>query len=236
MKNLIVFDFDQTIVNTDTDYELFKLLPEPLYTQFINTDYYSENYTWTEHMNKFYKLLKQQGYDIKKKKKCLNTFELAPKFKELFNYLQLNKNQFEIYILSSACDFSIEYLLNKFNIKNLFDGLLCNKVKEDEENMLILKQSAIDENCELCYPNQCKYKLFYDSFNEKINTYNNIIYVCDGGNDFCIARKLNAKDYLMIRKNYRLDKILNKHNSEVQCKKYKWENGEDIINILKTLN
>ena len=53
----------------------------------------------------------------------------------------------------------------------------------------------------------------------KIFFFDKIYYICDGINDYCLARNLENKDQLLIRKNYGL--VNN------------WNNGFDIINFFK---
>ena len=59
----------------------------------------------------------------------------------------------------------------------------------------------------------------------------------DGGNDLCLSKKLSEKDYVFPRKNYKLYKLLFNENkkNEIKANIYPWQNGQEIIDILETL-
>jgi pyridoxal phosphate phosphatase PHOSPHO2 len=67
--------------------------------------------------------------------------------------------------------------------------------------------------------------------------YERIIYFGDGGNDLCLSQRLTENDFVFPRKNYKLYKLLFNENkkNEIKAKIFPWENGKEIIDILKTL-
>ena len=73
--------------------------------------------------------------------------------------------------------------------------------------------------------------LFFEDFIKNKQTgFDKVFYVADGGNDFCLSKKLGINDIIFPRKNYSLYKILYYKNgkNEVKAKIVSWENGNGI--------
>ena len=93
-------------------------------------------------------------------------------------------------------------------------------------------------DCDKCNPCSCKNNEFKEfSSTHDMNNYDKIIFICDGYNDICLAKNLGKNDITMARKDFALHKQLKENNSinNLNCKFEVWENGNDIINILKSL-
>lgn len=107
-------------------------------------------------------------------------------------------------------------------------------------NNFLSSENGIDKNCDFCFPSGCKYRVFKNYFSDdKIEQYSNVVFVCDGHNDFCVAKNFSENNYLFIRKNFTLDKMLNseKYKNIVKCKNiFKWENGDELIEYFKKEN
>jgi pyridoxal phosphate phosphatase PHOSPHO2 len=69
-------------------------------------------------------------------------------------------------------------------------------------------------------------------FND-INHFDHVIYIGDGGGDYCATAKLRSCDYIFVRKEYCLDKILrqNKINANI----HKWSNGKELLQCFKNV-
>ena len=63
------------------------------------------------------------------------------------------------------------------------------------------------------------------------------MFICDGYNDYCLSKNLSENDVVFVRKNFGLDNILNNEEkkNKIKCNIKFWENGFNIINILKDL-
>ena len=69
-----------------------------------------------------------------------------------------------------------------------------------------------------------------------MNEYDKIIFICDGFNDICLAKNLGKNDITLARKDFAFQKNINENNlvKDFNCKVDFWENGNEIINYLKS--
>ena len=67
--------------------------------------------------------------------------------------------------------------------------------------------------------------------------FDKIYYICDGVNDFCLARNLKSDDELLIRNNFTLDKYLYQDGfvKNIKSNINKWNNGFDIIKFFQNI-
>jgi pyridoxal phosphate phosphatase PHOSPHO2 len=79
-----------------------------------------------------------------------------------------------------------------------------------------------------------------DNFFEKHKreSYNKVIFIGDGSNDFCFSKHLNENDILFPRKNFSLYNILYNDNkkNKIKAEIHPWENGIQIVDVLKKLD
>jgi 2,3-diketo-5-methylthio-1-phosphopentane phosphatase len=234
-KICVLIDMDNTLVEKDTDEVQFTLFPKIEYEKFLKEKFI----TWTERMNTFYKRIIKYGKTLDDIKEILNNMIFTPKIKNFLNYLHSNPDKYDLYILSGATSLSVNCILNSKHIKDYFIHVITNNLVIDGDNFLY-SENGIDKNCDFCFPSGCKYRVFKNYFSDdKIEQYSNVVFVCDGHNDFCVAKNFSENNYLFIRKNFTLDKMLNseKYKNKVKCKNiFKWENGDELIEYFKKEN
>ena len=62
-----------------------------------------------------------------------------------------------------------------------------------------------------------------------------IFFICDGRNDFCLARHLNYNDILFVRKNFKLYHKLFDNKDDcynLKCKIVPWDSADEIIHYI----
>ena len=234
-KYLLIFDFDQTIVDEDSEYEQVKMaLSEEEYNKMIEMDYY-------DGFNYYFKRLKEKGLTLKDLHSILEKLELSPKMKELFSYLSKNKSKYDIIILSSYIDYSIKHILKAHGFLDLFDDFLCNRAEmknNKSQQLLYVPRDQFPHKCDICNPSQCKSCELEKYLNKKNKKYEKILFVCDGSNDFCPTKKILKKgDIVFPRAEHSLIKLLSKKNvkNEITCEIFPWKNADEIITKLKEL-
>ena len=236
-KNLLIFDMDQTISDLDTEFSCVEKYAPDLFKE-MNGDLYVKDH-WIEFNNYIYKRMKDNNVSWEQISKYYQEMKLSPKFEELFKYIKNNISQYDCLIVSGNNEIVVNIILESHKIKDCFKDILCNKSFIDKENYIkIVSINEKYEHCKDCSPFLCKSLIMEDYFKEKdINQYDKILYLADGGNDFCLSKKLREKDYVFPRKNYTLHKKIFKENkkNEIKANIYSWENGEEIIDILKKL-
>ena len=173
-KHLFIFDFDQTIIDLDSEFSMVEKLAPDLYKEYNGDLYVKEN--WIEFNNYIYTRIVQNGYTYEDVRNYLQSLKLSPNMKELFNYLKQNKDKYEVIILTGNNDQVVDIVLSSHKIKDCFAHILCNKSIRDEKN--IFKIWAINdkyEHCENDKPFLCKSLFFEDFMKDKKDNYDKIL-------------------------------------------------------------
>ena len=227
-KTLVILDFDNTLVDIDVDWEIVKyFLPET--AKSLPDDFYQKN-DWLKFMQDNYIEMKKKGYNINDINNLITSFTLTQNFKDLCTYLGNNKDKYYNIILSGSTEHNIRTILRANNIEHYFDEIICNRSIFDENKILKLIPVGFGHNCMDCNKNQCK-TYIYNKFLE--NKFNKIIFICDGSNDLCLAKRLKKNDILYARIAHKLYNILHKNKNVVNCDIQFWQNGKDIYNKLE---
>ena len=162
--------------------------------------------------------------------------------KELFDYLRKNKSKYEMLILSGDIDYSINQVLKYHGFLDLFDDFILNKAiiqDEKSERLIFVPKDQFPHSCDLCISCQCKgleLKKYLEKNKDK--KYSKIIFVCDGGNDFCPSKKILKKgDIVFPRVEHGLCRKLyeKKLINELVCDVYPWKSADEIIDKLEKL-
>ena len=231
-KNLLIFDFDETLMNKDTEYEVANMmLSKEEYDKIVEWD----KIDYYDTFNYFFKRIKEMGLTLEDYNKNLEKCELSPKMKELFDYLRKNKSKYEMIILSGDIDYSIKHVLKYQGFLDLFEHFIVNKCEiqpDNAERLIFVPRDQFPHECNLCLFSQCKgleLKKYLEKNGEK---YNKIIFVCDGKNDFCPSKKILRKgDIVFPRVGHGLYIKLFEQNliSELVCDVYPWKSADEII-------
>ena len=154
--------------------------------------------------------------------------------KELFDYLENNKERYDVVILSSGYYYQIKTVLSYNRMLKPVKEIISTHSKI-EGNIVKVFQLK-DFYCNICNPCQCKsceIKEYYKK--NKRENYGKVIFVCDGGNDVCLAKDLNENDILFPRKDFALYRKLDNEGlkNELKCEINPWVDGYEIISFLK---
>ena len=237
-KYLLIFDFDETLVDQDSEYGIANMiLSKEEYHKIVEWD----KIDYYDTFNYFFKRLKEMGLTLEDYDKYLEKLELSPGMKELFNYLRQNKSKYEMIILSGDIDYSIKHILKYHGFLDLFDHFILNRCQiqpETSERLIFVPRDQFPHKCNLCISSQCKGLELKKYLEEKGEKYNKIIFVCDGGNDFCPSKKILRKgDIIFPRVEHGLCKKLFEQNlrNELVCDVYPWKSADEIISKLKEI-
>ena len=233
-KTLCVFDVDRTITNEDSmdvtsryllTYEQIELLDEAA-EKYIN---------WCDTLNFFFQLVKSNGKGIEEIKNSLSKVDLTKGMKRLFNYLRRNDDKYDLIIISSGNIFCINEMLKFNQIDDLIKEIIANRTKVIDDTLII--SEANSHNCDKCCPSICKkneLEIYFEKYPRE--NYERVIFICDGYNDICLAKNLGKNDVTLARKNFAFHKSIDENNliKDFNCKVDFWENGNEIINYLKS--
>lgn len=233
-KNLVIFDFDQTIAFYDALFFLFPLVYTKEEEDKLLENEETKNYV--DLFNLFFNDAKKSNISLLQIDEKLKQLEFSPGMMELLNYLRDNKQKYEVIIISSNCTYLIDKILEFHQISDLFSVIYCNPSKIENETIVVSQKEF--HNCKLCNPCQCKRKEINHFFKEKgRENYDKIFFIGDGGNDLCLAETLSESDVTFPRINYNLyKKILMPENaSKIHCKIVPWNNGLEVKDYLAKL-
>ena len=235
-KSLIIFDFDKTITQNDTFEEQIQLLNSKEAEDDLLRRVYDEN--WASVMAETYERFYDMKITIQDINKYIDKVEINKGMKELFNFLKDKKDKFLLVIFSAGHLYQVNRVLEKNNLTNFFDDIVAFNSYVKDGKIIIDKPKEF--SCDRCMGvGQCKtqeFNILKNKYEKKNIFFDKIYYICDGENDFCLARNLKKDDELLIRKAFSLDKYLYNKGfiKDIKCDVVKWNNGFDIINFFES--
>ena len=230
-KTLIIFDFDKTLSLKDVFEEQRFLLPSKEEQEEIMEKLEYEN--WTLLMSSFYEKIYDLNITISDINNCIDKIEYISGMIELLKYFYENKNKYSLIILSAGHYIQVLRMLERFNLANFFDEIITIPSHIENGKIIITQDHKYD--CDICNAGQCKtyeYNLLIDKFKKNKNIiFNKVYYICDGLNDYCLARNLKENDVLLVRKGFTLYKGLYNEGmiNNIKCKISYWNDGYEII-------
>ncbi|CAN8292806.1 unnamed protein product [Cochlearia groenlandica] len=228
---IIVFDFDKTIIDVDSDnWVVDELGFTDLFEKLLPT------MPWNSLMNRMMKELHEHGKTIDEIKQVLRTVPIHPRVISAIK--SAHALGCELRIVSDANTLFIETIVEHLGISELFSEINTNPGFVNEHGRLIVSPytSSSSHGCSLCPPNMCKgliIERIQDSLTkEGINNNKTIIYVGDGAGDYCPSLKLKTEDYMMPRKNFPVWDLINQNQKLVKATVKDWTDGESMEKIL----
>jgi len=211
---LLVFDFDHTITDLNTDVEVQKLAPGgeiPASSEMRGL--YSDK-GWTEFMGAVFSLLHENGVSKEDILSLMAGLELTPNMESL---LQRSVEQLAatIIIISDSNTEFIRHILEARRLAHLVDRVFTNPASWTEDGRLTIGPYHHQESCTLSTKNLCKGQIMEDYLQSCGKSFTHICYVGDGKNDFCPSLRLAEEDVTCVREGYSLQKyIQNKMEGE----------------------
>jgi pyridoxal phosphate phosphatase PHOSPHO2 len=246
MRNLVVFDFDHSFIDSDSDHAIVdRFIANG--DEFIREMYHVENMQWTDLMHHAMGEIHKSGITPNDIKLELSKLPLSPSMIELVELVKKAENGSDLLILSDANTVFIEELLLAHNIRHYVDKIITNIAEFDDSGRLHISRLMgpnESHNCSLgtCAVNICKglelEKYIHGTLN---NQYSRIIYVGDGKNDFCPITKLRESDYAFVRTERALEtimrgchgdnegKLVHESGAVIRAKVLYWKLAENLL-------
>ncbi|KAL6496986.1 hypothetical protein OROGR_028915 [Orobanche gracilis] len=227
---VIVFDFDKTIIELDSDnWVVDELGATDLFNELIPT------MPWNSLMDRMMRELHAQGKSIEEIKEVLRRVPIHPRIVPAIK--KAHALGCDLRIVSDANMFFIETIVDHLGIKNYFSEINTNPSYVDENGRLRISPyvdfQTFPHGCPRCPPNMCKGMII-----ERIQASlakeekKRIIYLGDGVGDFCPSLKLNEGDFMMPRKNFPIWDLVCENRTTLRAEVHGWANGEDMETIL----
>ncbi|XP_022531118.2 pyridoxal phosphate phosphatase PHOSPHO2 isoform X2 [Astyanax mexicanus] len=238
MKTLVVFDFDHTLVDDNSDTWVIRCAPEQSLPAWLKNSY--EKGRWTEYMGRVLSYLRDQSVQPDTIRSVMETIPFTDGMVELLTFISQSKSEIDCIIVSDSNTLFIDWILQARGLKNAIDSVFTNPASVNNEGCIGV-QCFHSHQCDHCPVNLCKQKVLSDFTENQANSgihYQAVCYVGDGGNDFCPVKVLKETDLVMPRKGYTLEKLLLKASSENVALKPQvvpWSNGNEILEQLQKL-
>ncbi|XP_067891486.1 pyridoxal phosphate phosphatase PHOSPHO2 [Heterodontus francisci] len=237
MKSLLVFDFDHTIVDGNSDTWVVRCTPEKKLPDWLRKTYDGKH--WNEYMQRVLAYIGDQGIKESEMKQVMQSMPIIPGMVDLLKFICQSKDQVDCIIISDSNTIFINWILEVINSTLAFDSILTNPATFDEESHLTIKNFHF-HNCPQCPDNLCKKKALADFVADQLKIgvqYKKTIYTGDGGNDLCPIKGLKKCDIAMVRKGYKLEKLIHEmvdgNSGSIQPSIMIWSSGEEILSYLK---
>lgn len=191
---------------------------------------------WNSLMDRMMEELHLQGKTIEDIVNCLKRVPLHPQIVSAIK--SAHALGCDLKVLSDANQFFIETILKNHGVYDCFLEIITNPTGVDEEGKLRIfpyHGSAVPPHgCNLCPPNLCKGFVVnqMQTSTSEDGKKQVIIYIGDGGGDFCPTLKLGEEDHVLPRKNFRLHNLISKSSIPIKPKIHEWDNGKELNKIL----
>ncbi|XP_078052648.1 putative phosphatase phospho2 [Augochlora pura] len=233
---LVVFDFDHTISNDNTDVVARKLLPQEKLTDNVKQLYRTSG--WIPYMAKIFELLHSSLIDIKQIEKAIINIPSVPGIENLLK--ELHVRGCEIIIISDANTLFIDQWLRSKKLDHVITKVFTNPAKVDANGVIRIDMYHVQLSCKLSTVNLCKGQILESYIKQRKNEgvhFDRVAYVGDGRNDLCPSLRLTERDFVFPRENYMLIKILNGSKKmdipEMKARVFPWSDGTQILETLE---
>ncbi|KAM4692280.1 phosphoethanolamine/phosphocholine phosphatase isoform 1-T2 [Rhinophrynus dorsalis] len=239
LKYLLVFDFDETIVNENSDDSVIQVAPGQELPDWLRQTFQEGFYN--QYMQRVFEYMGDKGVRLLDLKTVYEKIPLSPGMPDLFRFLTKNQDRFEIILISDANMFGIESSLKSNGYHSLFRRVISNPTKVDKNGHLTLGPYH-SHTCPQCPANMCKRKILTEYLSERSQdgvAFEKLLYVGDGANDFCPSVLLTSTDIAFPRKNYPMHQLIRKMEEKqkgtYQAKVVAWDSADVITHSLQGL-
>ncbi|KAF8706145.1 putative Phosphatase, partial [Rhizoctonia solani] len=237
-SQLIVYDFDWSMVDQDTDRYVLEVL-SPKLRRKLEDDYGETE--WTDLLAGVMHDLHDEGATREQIEHALITLPYHPAMIRGVKALKAaNSPKTTFLCLSASNHVYIRTILAHNGLSDLFTDIVTNKAEWHGDRLDIRRHIGPDDpphGCTVgCSPNLCKGSELTSFLARCGETYDRIMYVGDGSNDFCPSVRLSENDVVLCRRDRALERRI-KGAPEGQLKatvKY-WEGAWEIEEYFNSL-
>ncbi|KAL0319355.1 UNVERIFIED_CONTAM: Inorganic pyrophosphatase 2 [Sesamum angustifolium] len=204
---VVVFDFDKTIIEVDSDnWVVDELGATDLFNQLLPT------MPWNSMMDRMMRELHAQGKTLEDIKEVLRRAPMHPRVVPAIK--KAHALGCDLRIVSDANMFFIETILDHLDIKDCFTEINTNPSYVDDQGRLRISpiQASIAKEGK-----------------------KRMIYLGDGSGDFCPSLKLKEGDFMMPRKNYPVWDLICENRALLRAEIHEWADGAELERVLLEL-
>lgn len=237
---LMIFDFDHTITDKNTDVEVQKLAPGGNIPKSSELRGLTASQGWTQFMGAVFNLLHENQTTQADILSLMSNLDFVEGMKHLLESAVADLKA-TIIIISDSNTVFIDHILEVKGCKELFDEVFTNPAKW-EDGKLLIEPYHDQDSCKLSTRNLCKGQImeeYVDKCAKNGKQFSFKAYVGDGKNDYCPSLRLSDSDLVFAREGYSLQKEIEKTNQEddpngkIKADVCVWKSGEDILKKMK---
>lgn len=232
-NTLFIFDFDNTIVTENTDLLPFEKLHPPTLDTHIYNEELRQKLGWTALINEALIHLSTRGITPRHIINAASEAHLPPSTASALR--ALHKSPYaKAAIASDANTKYIDAVLDRNYVqRDTFDAGVYTNIAHEIEGVLKVHpyvSESLPHACEDCPKNMCKGEIVRRLAEEHEGW--RLVYVGDGGNDFCGAKAVSPGGVVLVRQGYRLEKLVEKTGLRHDVKSVSWV-PEDLGGLLE---
>nr|XP_005890446.1 PREDICTED: phosphoethanolamine/phosphocholine phosphatase [Bos mutus] len=215
---LLTFDFDETIVDENSDDSIVRAAPGQRLPESLRATYREGFYN--EYMQRVFQYLGDQGVRPRDLRAVYESIPLSPGMGELLQFVAKQGSCFEVILISDANTFGVESALRAAGHQGLFRRRA---------------RPFPPHSSGRCPANMCKHKVLSDYLRERAHDgvhFERLFYVGDGANDFCPVGLLAGGDVAFPRRGYPMHRLIQEAQkaepSSFRASVVPWENAIEV--------
>lgn len=221
---LVAFDFDDTLIDANSDIVVQKLSPGPIPPE-IKAQ--RSDTMWTKFMGAVFGHLHYHGVTPSQILHCMEQIPFTPGMLELLS--RLTDARADVIIISDSNSVFIEHILKSAGVT--VAKVYTNPARFDEAGLLHIEGYHVQDWCKMSTVNLCKGHILSTYLEERARQgveYSRVAYVGDGSNDYCPALRLKKDDVVFPRVGFKLVKLIEEKGEGVVAKVVPWTHGREI--------
>ena len=229
---LVVFDFDHTIIDANSDIHVYQLFPTAE-ERLIAEKKVSQLQSWTDRMQEIFRDLHTHHVQPDDYRRNMQEIPLTPGFAQLISYLHSLPNT-DLIVASDSNLVFIDTILKHHHLDHAFKDIFTNPAYFSAENQCLIIEPYGQQTCPTCPANMCKREIVEKYLRSKYTGDVRVVFIGDGHNDICPAKALKANDLACARSGYRMAKELKNIGKETfAAELFEWTDGKQIEDYLR---
>ncbi|KAG2520694.1 hypothetical protein JM18_006841 [Phytophthora kernoviae] len=241
-STLVIFDFDQSLINEDSDDFVFRSFHPELATTLEAR--FEQKRVWPTVFDDMLQVIAREKPHVTTDM-IWEKLEQIPMQPRMTEAIRMAVDQFgaDFKVISDGNTFYINGVLQHRELDQHSSGVFANpaefEVLKDGRKWIRIRPYHTEDDeplgCEWCPSNMCKGRILESL--RKGKQYARVIYVGDGVGDFCPATRLTTNDVVCARADkpdrtsYGLQKRIDKNAELVKATVVPWSTGDDIYRV-----
>jgi len=235
---LVVYDFDWSMADQDTDRYIFEVNAIDLRRKLRDLQ---DHVQWTDLIARLLQEFHERGGKREEIESALKNMPFHPAMVRAITDLKKTADpETTLFCLSNANSVFISTILQDKGLLGLFTEIVTNPAEWDESGLLKLRRridpAGVQHGCTVgCSANMCKGEELEAFLGRHKPEFDRIIYVGDGGNDYCPVLRLRSQDAVLCRLQKGLERRIEKEGPKdgLKCQVYKWAQAWEVEEYFK---